>query len=77
VDKNRDAPETAAYIVQYAFFITLNKFLEVDYKLEKEYRPDFHGFAKTQEIYTYLREGGYIPSREVAPKVLGTGAPTR
>ncbi|MBI3974803.1 MAG: AAA family ATPase [Armatimonadetes bacterium] len=68
VDKNRDAPETAAYIVQYAFFVTLNKFLEVDYKLEKEYRPDFHGFAKTQEIYAYLREGGYIPTREVAPK---------
>ena len=69
VDKNRDAPETAAYIVQYAFFVTLNKFLEVDFKLEKEYRPDFHGFAKTQEIYAYLRDGGYIPSREVAPKV--------
>jgi len=68
VDKNRDAPETAAYIVQYAFFVTLNKFLEVDYKLEKEYRPDFHGFAKTQEIYAYLREGGYIPSREMTPK---------
>jgi replicative DNA helicase len=68
VDKNRDAPETAAYIVQYAFFVTLNKFLEVDYKLEKEYRPDFHAFAKTQEIYNYLREGGYIPTREVAPK---------
>ncbi|HEV8339600.1 MAG TPA: DnaB-like helicase C-terminal domain-containing protein [bacterium] len=68
VDKNRDAPETAAYIVQYAFFVTLNKFLEVDYKLEKEYRPDFHGFAKTQEIYTYLREGGYIPALEMAPK---------
>lgn len=68
VDKNRDAPETAAYIVQYAFFVTLNKFLEVDFKLEKEYRPDFHGFAKTQEIYAYLRDGGYIPSREMAPK---------
>jgi len=68
IDKNRDAPETAAYIVQYAFFVTLNKFLEVDYKLEKEYRPDFHAFAKTQEIYTYLREGGYIPTREMAPR---------
>jgi len=68
VDKNRDAPETASYIVQYAFFVTLNKFLEVDYKLEKEYRPDFHAFAKTQEIYNYLREGGHIPTREVAPQ---------
>ncbi len=68
VDKNRDAPETASYIVQYAFFVTLNKFLEVDYKLEKEYRPDFHAFAKTQEIYNYLREGGYIPTREAASR---------
>ncbi|MDQ7828324.1 MAG: DnaB-like helicase C-terminal domain-containing protein [Armatimonadota bacterium] len=70
VDKNRDAPEAASYIVQYAFFVTLNKFIELDYKLEKEYRPDFHGFTKIQDIYGYLRQQGYIPTREP-----GTPAP--
>jgi replicative DNA helicase len=60
VDKNRDAPASASYIVQYAFFVTLNKFIELDYKLEKEYRQDYHGFAKLQQIYTYLLETGLL-----------------
>ncbi len=66
VDKNRDAPEAPSNIVQYAFFVTLNKFVELDYKLEQEYRPDFHGFTKLQEIYTYLREHGFGPARDLA-----------
>jgi len=66
VDKNRDAPEAASNIVQYAFFVTLNKLVELDYKLEQEYRPDFHGFSKLQEIYTFLREHGYGPARDLA-----------
>lgn len=66
VDKNRDAPEAASNIVQYAFFVTLNKLVELDYKLDQEYRPDFHGFSKLQEIYTFLREHGYGPARDLA-----------
>jgi replicative DNA helicase len=66
VDKNRDAPEAPSNIVQYAFFVTLNKFVELDYKLEQEYRPDFHGFTKLQEIYTFLREHGFGPARDLA-----------
>jgi replicative DNA helicase len=65
VDKNRDAPEAPSNIVQYAFFVSLNKFVELDYKLEAEYRPEFHGFTKMQEIYTYLREHGWGPQRDL------------
>jgi hypothetical protein len=43
----------------------LNKFVELDYKLEQEYRPDFHGFTKLQEIYSYLREHGFGPQRDL------------
>lgn len=73
VDKNRDAPEAPSYIVQYAFFVTLNKFVELDYKLEQEYRPDFHGFSKLQEIYSYLREHGYGPQPELVAAWRGAG----
>ena len=66
VDKNRDAPASASYIVQYAFFVTLNKFVELDYKLEKEYRADFRGFAKLQQIYEYLVETGLLTKAEPA-----------
>ncbi|HTD48304.1 MAG TPA: hypothetical protein VK881_13645, partial [bacterium] len=66
VDKNRDAPASASYIVQYAFFVTLNKFVELDYKLEKEYRADFRGFAKLQQIYEYLVETGFLTKAEPA-----------
>lgn len=64
VDKNRDAPEAASNIVQYAFFVTLNKLVELDYKMEQEYRPDYHGFSKLQEIYLFLRDHGFRPKRE-------------
>lgn len=66
VDKNRDAPASASYIVQYAFFVTLNKFVELDYKLEKEYRADFRGFAKLQQIHEYLLETGLLAKAEPA-----------
>ncbi|MGQ0549165.1 MAG: DnaB-like helicase C-terminal domain-containing protein [Armatimonadota bacterium] len=66
IDKNRDAPEAASNIVQYAFFVTLNKLVELDYKTDQEYRPDFHGFSKLQEIYSYLREHGFGPTRDYA-----------
>jgi replicative DNA helicase len=79
VDKNRDAPESPSNIVQYAFFVTLNKFVELDYKLEQEYRPDFHGFSKLQEIYTFLREHGFGPVRDLvaAPRGGGNGGGSR
>ncbi len=60
VDKNRDAPEAEANIVQFAFFITLNKFVELGYKHEKEYRADFRGFSKVVEIYSQLKEAGLL-----------------
>jgi replicative DNA helicase len=72
VDKNRDAPESPSHIVQYAFFVTLNKFLELDYKHEQEYRPDFHGFSKLQEIYAFLREHGFGPARDLITASRGT-----
>ncbi len=81
VDKNRDAPEALSNIVQYAFFVTLNKYLELDYKLESEYRPDFHGFSKLQDIYTYLRDHGYGPPRDrdlvAAQRAAGSGGGSR
>ncbi len=60
IDKNRDAPEHAATIIQYAFFVTLNKFIELDYKLEAEYRPDYHAFMKLQNIYAQLTDAGAL-----------------
>jgi replicative DNA helicase len=79
VDKNRDAPEAESNTVQFAFFVTLNKFIELDYKLEDEYRPDYHGFAKLQDIYTYLRDLGYGPPREpaAAQRTSGSGGRPR
>lgn len=75
MDKNRDAPESASNIVQYAFFVTLNKLVELDYKLEQEYRPDYHGFSKLQEIYSFLRDHGFRPQSEAlaGPRVGGNG----
>jgi replicative DNA helicase len=60
IDKNRDAPEAESSIVQFAFFITLNKFVELGYKHEKEYRGDFRGFSKVVEIYGQLKEAGLL-----------------
>lgn len=66
IDKNRDAPEAESSIVQFAFFITLNKFVELGFKLEKEYRADFRGFSKVVEVYNQLKEAGLLPAhREV------------
>jgi replicative DNA helicase len=79
VDKNRDAPESESNIVQYAFFVTLNRFLELDYKTEAEYRPEFQGFAKLQEIYSFLREHGFGPQRDLVAtsRAGGNGGGTR
>jgi replicative DNA helicase len=46
IDKNRDAPAEEGQSVQYAFFVHENKFVEIDYKSEEEYKAEFRGFAK-------------------------------
>jgi replicative DNA helicase len=60
LDKNRDAPETVASTVQYAFFVTLNKFVEIGYKTSDEFSAGFRDFAKMQAILERLREGGLL-----------------
>jgi hypothetical protein len=60
IDKNRDAPEAEASIIQYAFFITLNKYVELGFKHEKEYRGEFRGFSKVVGIYNHLKEQGLV-----------------
>jgi replicative DNA helicase len=60
IDKNRDAPEAEANIIQYAFFITLNKYVELGFKHEKEYRGEFRGFSKVVNIYNHLKELGLV-----------------
>ncbi len=60
LDKNRDAPEEESHIVQFAFLVHYNKFIELGYKAEREYERDFHGFAKIQEVYERLREIGVV-----------------
>jgi replicative DNA helicase len=62
VDKNRDAPAEAGQSIQFAFFVHQNRFVELDYKSEEEYKADFHGFAKVQEIFAFLVDRGYLPS---------------
>jgi replicative DNA helicase len=60
VDKNRDAPQEAGQAMQYAFFVHENRFVELDYKSEDQDRPDFHQFAKVQEIFSFLTTGGHL-----------------
>jgi replicative DNA helicase len=60
VDKNRDAPQEAGQAIQYAFFVHENRFVELDYKSEDQDRPDFHQFAKVQEIFAFLTAGGHL-----------------
>ncbi len=60
IDKNRDAPQEAGAAIQYAFFVHENRFVELDYKTEDQDRPDFHQFAKVQEILSFLTEGGHL-----------------
>ena len=60
LDKNRDAPDTVANTIQYAFFVTLNKFVEIGYKTSEEFSSGFRDFAKMQQILEQLREGGLL-----------------
>lgn len=60
LDKNRDAPDTMASTIQYAFFVSLNKFIEVGYKMADEFSSGFRDFAKMQQILEQLREAGLL-----------------
>ncbi len=66
IDKNRDAPEVESHIVQFAFFVTLNRFVELGFKLEKEYRGDYRAFTKIVEMYNTLREAGLLQPQPAA-----------
>lgn len=58
VDKNRDSAGETAPTVQFAFFININKFVEVGYKTEQEYSKEFRGFAKAEDVFTMLLDTG-------------------
>jgi hypothetical protein len=60
VDKNRDAPEGTALVIQYAFFIDWNKFVEVGFKGDEEFSADFHLSAKIQRVYEAFQRAGLI-----------------
>jgi len=60
LDKNRDAPDAIANTIQYAFFVSLNKFVEIGYKTTDEFSSGFRDFAKMQQILENLREGGLL-----------------
>jgi len=60
LDKNRDAPESIANTIQYAFFVSLNKFVEIGYKTSEEFSSGFRDFAKMQQILEQLREVGLL-----------------
>jgi replicative DNA helicase len=66
IDKNRDAPQEAGQAIQYAFFVHENRFVELDYKSEDQDRPDFHQFAKVQEIFSFLSSGGHLNRAQAA-----------
>jgi len=60
IDKNRDAPQEASQAIQYAFFVHQNRFVELGYKSDEQDRPDFHQFAKVQEIFSFLTKEGHL-----------------
>lgn len=54
IDKNRDSAGESSPTVQYAFFITINKFVEVGFKHESEYSKEHRGFAKAEDMFASL-----------------------
>jgi replicative DNA helicase len=60
IDKNRDAPEGTAVVIQFAFFIDWNKFVEVGFKGDEEFSSDFHLAAKMQRVYGRFQRAGLI-----------------
>ncbi|MEX0765615.1 MAG: DnaB-like helicase C-terminal domain-containing protein [bacterium] len=60
MDKNRDAPESLASTIQYAFFVTLNKYVELGYKTSDQFTGGFRDFAKMRQILDQLRDVGLL-----------------
>lgn len=58
IDKNRDSAGETAPTIQYAFFININKFVEVGFKTEEEYSKEFRGFAKAEDMFEALLDTG-------------------
>jgi len=58
VDKNRDSAGEKSPTIQYAFFININKFVEVGFKTEEEYSKEFKGFAKAEDMFGTLLDTG-------------------
>ncbi|MFH1117753.1 MAG: DnaB-like helicase C-terminal domain-containing protein [Pseudomonadota bacterium] len=58
IDKNRDSAGESSPTIQYAFFITINKFVEVGFKTEAEYSKEFRGFAKAEDMFGTLLDTG-------------------
>jgi replicative DNA helicase len=58
VDKNRDSAGETSPTIQYAFFININKFVEVGFKTEEEYSKEFKGFAKAEDMFGTLLDTG-------------------
>jgi replicative DNA helicase len=63
IDKNRDSAGESAPTIQYAFFININKFVEVGYKTEEEYTKEFKGFAKAEDMFGALLDTGIFQLR--------------
>ena len=60
IDKNRDSSGETAPTIQYAFFVTINKFVELGFKLEAEYSKEFKGFAKAEDMFGTLLDTGFF-----------------
>jgi len=58
VDKNRDSAGETSPTIQYAFFININKFVEIGFKTEAEYSKEFRGFAKAEDMFGTLLDTG-------------------
>jgi replicative DNA helicase len=58
IDKNRDSAGETSPTIQYAFFININKFVEVGFKTEEEYSKEFRGFAKAEDMFGALLDTG-------------------
>lgn len=60
LDKNRDAPDNVANVIQFAFFVSLNKFVEIGYKTDDQFTTGFRDFAQMQKIVEQLRQDGLL-----------------
>jgi replicative DNA helicase len=58
VDKNRDSAGQTSPTIQFAFFININKFVELGFKTEDEYSKEFKGFAKAEDMFASLLDTG-------------------